>query len=110
MENLCDLPERQTAFKQTEVGGCMRGRGSVILEADERLEVHYEVNEQRRHLPTGSGTWLASVKSYVGTINPVPSASPKPYTLELSNGQRIRFRSDGTTVTFSGELFSGDES
>ena len=88
----------------------MRGRGSVILEEDERLEVDYEVNEQRRHLPTGSGTWLATMKSYAGTIKPVPSASPKPYTLELSNGQRIRFRSDGTAVTFSGELFSGDES
>ena len=88
----------------------MRGRGSVLREADEHSEVDYEVNEQRRHLPTGSGTWLASVKSYAGTIHPVPSASPKPYTLELSNGQRIRFRSDGTTVTFSGELFSGDES
>jgi hypothetical protein len=87
----------------------MRGRGSVILEEDERLEVDYEVNEQRRHLPTGSSTWLATMKSYAGTIKPVPSTSPKPYTLELSNGQRIRFRSDGTTVTFSGELFSGDE-
>ncbi len=88
----------------------MRGRGSVILEDGNRLEVDYAVNEQRRHLPTGSGTWLASMKSYAGTLKPVPDASPKPYTLELSNGKRLRFHSDGSAVTFSGELFSAAES
>lgn len=87
----------------------MRGRGSVILEDGDRLEVDYDVSEQRRHLPTGSGTWLASTKSFAGTLKPVPAASPKPYTLELSSGQRIRFRSDGSTVTFSGELFSAED-
>ena len=84
----------------------MRGRGSVILEDGNRLPVDYNFNEQRRHLPTGSGTWLASMKSFVGTLKPVPDASPKPYTLELSDGKQIRFHSDGTAVSFSGEIFS----
>lgn len=84
----------------------MRGRGSVMLEDGNRLQVDYNVNEQRRHLPTGSGTWLASMKSFAGTLKPVPSASSKPYTLELSDGNHIRFRSDGSEVTFSGEIFS----
>ena len=88
----------------------MRGRGSVILEDGNRLEVDYDVNEQRRHLPTGSGTWLASMKSFAGTLKPVPAASPKPYILELSSGKSIRFRSDGSTVTFTGDLFSATES
>jgi hypothetical protein len=87
----------------------MRGRGSVILEDGDRLEVDYDVNEQRRHQPTGSGTWLASMKSYAGTLKPVPAASPKPYILELSNGERIRFHSDGSAVMFTGELFSAAE-
>ena len=85
----------------------MRGRGSVLLE-DGKLEVDYNVNEQRRHLATGSGTWLASVKSYAGTLKPVPAARPKPYTLRLSNGDSIRFYSDGSDVRFSGELFSSE--
>ena len=88
----------------------MRGRGSVILDDGNRLEVDYDVNEQRRHLPTGSGTWLASMKSFAGTLKPVPAASPKPYTLELSSGKSIRFRSDGSAVTFTGDLFSAGES
>ena len=84
----------------------MRGSGNVILQDGEKLKVDYNVNEQRRHLPTGSGTWLASMKSFAGTLKPVPEASPKPYTLELSDGKCIRFYSDGTVVTFSGDLFS----
>ncbi len=86
----------------------MRGRGRVLLEDGNELEVDYNVNEQRRHLPTGSGTWLASVKSYAGTLKPVPAARPKPYTLQLSNGESIRFYSDGSDVRFSGELFSSE--
>ena len=84
----------------------MRGSGNVILHDGEKLKVDYNVNEQRRHLPTGSGTWLASMKSFAGSLKPVPEASPKPYTLELSDGKCIRFTSDGTAVTFSGDLFS----
>lgn len=84
----------------------MRGRGSVVLEDGSRLDVNYDVNEQRRPFPTGSGTWRASMKSFAGTLKPVPAASPKPYTLEMSNGDRIRFHSDGSAVTFSGELVS----
>lgn len=87
----------------------MRGRGSVILEDGNRLEVDYHVNEQRRHLPTGSGTWLASIKSFTGTLKPVPAASLKPYILELSDGKRLRFQSNGSAVTFSGEIFSAAE-
>ena len=83
----------------------MRGRGSVVLEEGNELKVDYNFNEQRRHLPTGSGTWLASIKSYAGTLNPIPAARPKPYTLHLSNGESIRFYSDGNEVRFSGELF-----
>ena len=84
----------------------MRGSGNVILRDGNRLKVDYTVNEQRRHLPTGSGTWLASTKSFAGGLKPVPAASPKPYTLELSDGKCIRFYSDGTAVTFTGDLFS----
>ena len=87
----------------------MRGRGSVVLEDGNRLEVDYDVNEQRKHLPTGSGTWLASMKSFAGTLKPVPAASAKRYILELSNGKCLRFHSDGSAVTFSGDLFSAAE-
>ena len=84
----------------------MRGRGNVILEDGNRLQVEYNVNEQRRHLPTGSGTWLASMKSFAGALKPTPAASAKAYTLELSDGKCLRFYSDGTAVTFTGDLFS----
>lgn len=84
----------------------MRGSGNVILPDGNRLRVDYTVNEQRRQFPTGSGTWLASTKSFVGALKPIPEASPKAYTLELSDGKCIRFYSDGTAVTFTGDLFS----
>ena len=84
----------------------MRGSGNVVLQDGNRLRVDYTVNEQRRQVDTGSGTWLASMKSFAGSLKPIPDASPKAYILELLDGKYIRFYSDGTAVTFSGDLFS----
>lgn len=65
----------------------MRGSGNVILRDGNRLKVDYTVNEQRRHLPTGSGTWLASTKSLpaVSSRFRLPARSPIHWSCQMGN-------------------------